>query len=401
MERIYTDNAGTSCPKPPSVIEAMVRFAKECGVAAGRGSFNEAKICHQILTACRQRMAALINAAVGDGIVFAMNCSEALNIAIRGLLARAPRGTHAIATTMEHNSILRPYHTLAAQNGLEFDLVPCDPKTGIVDPDDVARAVRPTTKLISCIHASNVTGSIQPIAEVAAIARKREIPCLIDASQTAGQVAIDVQALGVDFAAFPGHKSLLGPLGTGLLYIRAGREGMLQTIKEGGTGTQSELMTQPATVPDKFEVGSPNGIGIAGLGEALAWVLDKSVAAIREHDHALGSLFLKLTEDIEGLELSGPRDMDQRVPTFCVNVPGLKPLDLAQRLESEFGVLTRAGLHCAPLAHKTAGTFPGGACRLSFGVFNTEQHVRHAANALAQIAESQWAMPQQDLRTMI
>lgn len=386
MERIYADNAGTSCPKPPVVIEAMVLFAKECGVAAGRGSFAESRLCHKIIADCRQRMASLINAAADDWIVFAMNCSEALNIAIRGLLATAPRGSHAIATAMEHNSILRPYHAMADQYGIEFDIIACDPESGIVDPGDIARAIRPETKLISCIHASNITGTIQPVAQVAAIAREHGIPCLIDASQTAGQLPIDIQAIGADFMAFPGHKSLMGPLGTGMLYIKAGRDRLLSTMKEGGTGTQSELTSQPTNMPDKLEIGSPNAVGIAGLGASLAWLLDKGVATIREHDQSLGNLFLQLTQDIWNLDLYGPKDMKCRVPTFSVNIAGLKPLELAQRLENEYGVLTRAGLHCAPLAHKTVGSFPDGACRLSFGIFNTQEQVHRVAEALAEIA---------------
>ena len=384
--RIYADNAGTSFPKPPEVTEAMVKFARECGVAAGRGSFTEAKVCHEIIVNCRKRMARLIGAGAGDWIVFAMNCSEALNIAIRGLLRNAPAGSHAIATAMEHNSVLRPYHALAEQCGLAFDIVDCDPKTGIVDPDDIRRAIRPGTRLICCTHASNVTGSLQPVEKVSAIARKHGVPCLIDASQSAGHVPIDVQAVGADFMAFPGHKGLLGPLGTGVLYVRAGAEKLLSTMKEGGTGTQSELMSQPTNMPDMLEIGSPNGIGIAGLSEAVAWLLARGVDSIRKHDRELTDLFLDLTGGIAKLQVSGPRDSENRVAVFCVNVPGHKPLELAERLEKEFGVLTRAGLHCAPLAHKAVGTFPAGACRISFGVFNTQEHVRHVAGALEKIA---------------
>jgi len=301
-------------------------------------SHDRAEERRRIIDTCRQRMASLINAKATDWIVFAMNCSEALNIAIRGMLATAPRGTHAIATAMEHNSVLRPYHALAEQTGLEFDIVPCDPRTGVVDPDDIRRAIRPTTRLIVCAHASNVTGSLAPVAEVAAVAREREVPCLIDASQSAGHVPIDVQAIGADFMAFPGHKGLLGPLGTGMLYVRAGMEEQLSTMKEGGTGTLSELMTQPESMPDKLEIGSPNAIGIAGLSEGIAWIQERGPLAILEHYRRLMRLFMRLIGDLGNLRLYGPGDGEDRAAVFSVNVPGLKPLELSDRLEKEFGI---------------------------------------------------------------
>ncbi|MGB2822933.1 MAG: aminotransferase class V-fold PLP-dependent enzyme, partial [Phycisphaerae bacterium] len=207
-ERVYMDNSATSFPKPSAVIEAMVAFACDCGASAGRGAYAEARACEEILATCRSRIAELINAEGPERIVFTMNCSEALSIAIRGLLNTAERGSHAIATAMEHNSVLRPYNALAEQVGLEPQFIPCDPATGLVDVDDVRRAVRPATKLISCVHVSNVTGTMQPIDAVAAIAREANVPCLIDAAQSAGHVPIDVRKLGADFVAFPGHKGL-------------------------------------------------------------------------------------------------------------------------------------------------------------------------------------------------
>lgn len=385
--RIYLDNSATSFPKPDAVTEAMVEFARHCGASAGRGAYAEAKACERLIAACRSRIARLINAESPARIVFAMNCSEAMAIAIRGLLNTAEPGTHAIATAMEHNSVLRPYHALQEQVGLEPEFIPCDPATGLVDPDDVRRAVRPNTRLIACVHVSNVTGTLQPIAEVAAIAREAGVPCLIDSAQAAGHVEIDVQALGADFVAFPGHKGLVGPLGTGVLYIRPGVERHLPTMKEGGTGTISEQPVQPRTLPDKYEIGSHNAIGIAGLGAGAAWVLDRTVAAIRRHDERLCRLFLERTEGVGHLAVYGPRDPAHRAGVFSVNVDGYGPNELAAVLESDFGLLTRPGVHCAPLAHKTIGTHPTGTCRFSFGPFTTEDHVRAATDALARIAE--------------
>jgi len=385
--RIYLDNSATSFPKPPEVTEAMVRFARDCGASAGRGAYAEAKECQRIVAGCRRAVAQLINAEAPERIVFAMNCSEALSMAIRGLLNTAPAGSHAIATAMEHNSVLRPLNALKAQTGLAPEFIACDGRTGLVDPDDIRRAIRPETRLIACAHVSNVTGTLQPIAEVAAIARQRDIPCLIDAAQSAGHVELDAQALGADLVAFPGHKGLLGPLGTGVLYVRPGMERRLATMKEGGTGTISEQPVQPATMPDKYEIGPHNAIGLAGLSAAVAWVARRGVAALREHDRRLCELFARLTEGVEGLTVYGPRDPDRRCGVFSVNVAGLSPHQLAGLLEADFGVLTRPGVHCAPLAHRTIGTHPAGTCRLSFGAFTTEDHVRRAAEALSTIAQ--------------
>jgi len=385
--RVYMDNSATSFPKPDAVTEAMAAFAHDCGASAGRGAYAEARHCEQIISTCRQRMARLINAESPERIVFTMNCSEALAIAIRGLLNTAPPDSGAMATAMEHNSVLRPLNALAEQTGLRPELVRCDPRTGLVDPDDIARAIRPTTRLIACVHASNVTGTIQPVEDIARIARRRDIPFLVDAAQSGGHLAIDVQALGADLVAFAGHKGLLGPLGTGVLYVRPGMERRLATMKEGGTGTMSEQPFQPQTMPDKYEIGSHNAIGLAGLSEGLAWLLDRGVEAIRRRDRELCGLFLELTEGVAGLSVHGPRDPDRRCGVFSVNVDGMGPMELAGALEADFGLCTRPGLHCAPLAHETMGTHPAGTCRLSFGHFTTADEVRLAAGALASIAE--------------
>lgn len=388
MERFYMDNSATSFPKPQAVTEAMVDFASSCGASAGRGAYAEAKACEQILWNCRQRVAELINAESPERIIFTLNCSEALAIAIRGLLNTAPAGTHAIATALEHNSVLRPYNALAEQAGLAPEFIPCDPRTGLVDPDDIIRAIRPTTRLISCVHVSNVTGTLQPIEAVAAGARNAGIPCLIDAAQSIGHVSIDVQSLGADFVAFPGHKGLLGPLGTGVLYIRPGMEDKLATMKEGGTGTISEQAVQPSTMPDKYEIGSHNAIGLAGLAAGVEWVLRRGAESLRFHDEKLCRLFMQLTDGVEHLTVYGPRDVAHRSGVFSVNVDGFdSPRALADVLEADFGLLTRPGIHCAPLAHQTIGTHPIGTCRLSFGAFTTEAQVRHAAQALQTVAQ--------------
>ena len=386
MNRIYMDNSATSFPKAPGVIEAMVDFARHCGASAGRGAYSEARACETMIATCRARIAELINAESPERIVLAMNCSEGLSMAIRGLLNTAPPGAHAIATAMEHNSVLRPLNALKEQIGIEPEYIACDPASGLVDPEDIRLAIRRETKLIACVHVSNVTGTIQPIAEVAQIAREHDVPFLVDAAQSAGHVEIDVRALGADLVAFPGHKGLLGPLGTGVLYVRSGFEDRLPTMKEGGTGTISERAVQPRSMPDKYEIGSHNAIGLAGLSEGVAWVLGRGVASIRARDVQLSSLFMELTDGLGGLTVYGPRDTDHRAGVFSVNVEGVAPGALADRLESQYGLLTHPGVHCAPLAHETIGTHPGGTCRLSFGPMTSEDDVKTAATALREIA---------------
>jgi cysteine desulfurase family protein len=365
----------------------MVVFAEQCGVSPARGSYTWAKDCERMIAMCRERVAQLIHAEGPERVVFTMNGSESLNIVLHGLLNIAPRRTHVVATAMEHNSVLRPLKALADQVGIVPEFVRCDSQTGLVDPDDVGRAIRPETRLVVCIHVSNVTGTIQPVAEVARIARERGIPCLIDAAQSAGHVDVNVREIGADFVAFPGHKGLLGPLGTGCLYVRPGSESLLKTIKEGGTGTASASAVHPSTMPEKFEAGSPNAIGIAGLSEGVAWILERGIEKIREHDMGLCRLFLELASGIERLKVYGPRNLEHRTGVFSVNVDGLSPSQLASTLEQEYGILTRQGLHCAPMAHQTIGTYPAGTCRLSFGPFTTEEDIRYACSALATTAK--------------
>ena len=381
------DNSATSFPKPEAVAEAMARFAVECGASAGRGAYAEARACGEILAGCRERIARLLNAERPECIVFTLNCSHGLNIVIRGLLNTAGP-VHALATTMDHNSVLRPYHGLAAQTGLQPQFVPCDGRTGLVDPDDIRKAIRPDTRLLFVVHASNVTGTVQPIAEIAAVAREAGVPILVDAAQSAGHLMIDVRQWGADYVAMPGHKGLLGPLGTGALYVRPGAEQRLATMHEGGTGTVSETPVQPETMPDKFEVGSHNAVGLAGLSAGVQYVLDRGVGDIQACARAHAARFLAAVEGADGLTVYGPgrEHPDDRTDVFSVRIAGLAPLDLASMLERRFGILTRPGIHCAPLAHQTIGTLPEGTTRLSFGLFTTTDDVEAAAAALIEIA---------------
>ncbi|HUB26400.1 MAG TPA: aminotransferase class V-fold PLP-dependent enzyme [Tepidisphaeraceae bacterium] len=387
-QRLYLDNAATSFPKPPAVLEAMKSYATTLGASAGRGAYAEAIETGQLLAECRRRINRLINGQRPEHVIFTLNCSDALNLAIKGLIDSTTKA-HAICTHIDHNSILRPLNALEERGAITQTRITVDPVTGLVDPDDIRGAIRPNTRLIAITHVSNVTGAVQPIRQIGRIAREREIPFVVDAAQSLGHVPIDVREDAIDLLAAPGHKALLGPLGTGFLYIRPGMERRLSTLREGGTGSVSEQDTQPDFLPDKYEPGSHNAIGIIGLSEGVAWVMDQTVEKLAAHDRSLLKVFLDDTDNVDGLTCFGPPRIEDRVGVISIRVDGLEPQELAAVLESSFGILTRAGLHCAPLAHQSIGTLnSGGTTRLSFGPFVTVKDVKYAAEALRQIALS-------------
>jgi cysteine desulfurase family protein len=403
------DNSATSFPKPPAVYQAMMRYATESGASPGRGAYAEAREAGKLVWQCRQRLCRLIKADVNhpEQVIFTLNTTDALNLAIRGIMCcRRKRtatpgagsggaggsGGHMVTTWLDHNSVLRPFNAIIDTWGLEQTRVECDPRTGLVDPDDVHGAIRGDTQLIAVVHGSNVTGTLQPIREVGRIAREHDIPFLVDAAQTLGHVPIDVEADFIDLLAFPGHKGLLGPLGTGGLYIRPGIEKRMASYREGGTGSRSEQDTQPDFLPDRFEAGSHNTIGIIGLSEGVAWVLEQTVAKLWQHEQDLCRVMIDGLSDsgeMPGLTYFGPQGINDRCGVFSVRIDGAsvdQPQELADLLEREYGILTRAGLHCAPLAHRTLGTYDlGGTTRLSFGPFLTKQDVKYACDALGQI----------------
>jgi len=386
--RYYMDNAATSFPKPQAVTEAMVYYAAQVGASAGRGAYREAVESGALIAECRQQLCRFFHGERPENFIFTLNCSDALNLALKGMVLGRKKA-HVICTEIDHNSILRPLNALADRGEVLQTRIPVEPVTGFLDPDDIVRALRPDTRLIAITHASNVTGTLQPLRQIGAMARAHGVPLLVDAAQSAGHVPIDVEADGIDLLAVPGHKGLLGPLGTGVLYIRPGLEDVLQPIREGGTGSVSEQDRQPDFMPDKFESGSHNAIGIAGLLAGLKWHVTKDIAELAAHDRALSETFLAGISGIEGLKYYGPQGIEGRVGVFSVAVEGISPLELSARLENDFGILTRPGLHCAPLIHRTLGTLSqGGTTRFSFGPFLTPEDVAYAAEALASIAST-------------
>ena len=391
--RLYLDNAATSFPKPPAVLEAMMRYAVDNGASAGRGGYLEAIAAGQILDRCRAAICELINGESPSHVVFTLNCTDALNLAIKGLIDRSPIASaasdkpHVICTASDHNSTLRTVTALADAGWIEATVARVDPTTGLIDLNEVRNAWRRSTRMICVTHASNVTGTVQPVAALGALARERAVPLVVDAAQSVGHLPIDVQRDHIDLLAAPGHKGLMGPLGTGFLYIRPGVERLLTPLREGGTGSRSDELRQPEVMPDKYEAGSHNAMGIAGLLAGAEWLLERGVESIEAHERSLVQAFLDGVADIAELRYFGPQGVRDRIGVFSVRIDGIDPATLAMQIESRFGILGRAGLHCAPLLHKALGTASsGGTTRFSFGPFVTVQDVRYLTDALASIA---------------
>ncbi len=379
---IYLDNAATSFPKPEAVWQAMDRYNRGVGASAGRGSYREAVEAGRILDSCRDKLRRLLGVAEAARVVFTFNASDALNIALKGVLRP---GDHVVTTWMDHNSVLRPLRELEERGGVRVTRVRASAE-GVVAAGDVAQALRDDTRLVVMLHASNVTGSLQPAREVAALAHARGALFLLDAAQTAGARPVLPDELGADLMAFPGHKSLLGPLGTGALYMREGLE--VLTLREGGTGSRSEEDRQPQDLPDRHEAGSHNLPGIAGLEAALDYLLARGLDEVERHKRELCRAFLEATAGVPRLSVLGPRDPAAREPVFPLLVDGFDCQEVGTLLDVEFGIKARSGLHCAPLAHRSIGSFPGGATRLSFGPLNTLDDVAAAAEALCAIARA-------------
>jgi cysteine desulfurase/selenocysteine lyase len=380
--RHYLDNAATTFPKPPGVVAAVCEYMEHNGASAGRGAYRAALESRQIIDDCRAAIARLFGAGPDCHVCFTLNGTDGLNMAIKGLVRP---GDHVVTTAMDHNSVLRPLGALEERGDVTHTVVPADPDTTRVTVDAIAAALRPHTRLVALNHASNVTGVLQPYEDVAELCRARGIPLLLDAAQSAGHLPIDLGRVPVDVLACPGHKGLLGPLGTGVLIVRDSVAERMETLREGGTGSESERPVQPRQMPDRFEPGSHNAPGIAGLRVAVEWLLARGLSAVRAHELELCA---RLADglDAAGVRWFGPRVPTERVGVFSVRVDGFDPGELATLLELHHGVLSRAGLHCAPLAHRTIGTdTDGGTTRLSCSALTTETDVDAAVAALAEL----------------
>jgi len=379
---IYLNNAATTKDKPKEVFEAVQKFILGNNVSPGRGADALSVEADSILTEARASLARLFNAKDPKQIVFTLNCSDALNTAIKGVLKQ---GDHVLISSIEHNSIVRPLRSLEKQ-GIEVDVVPVDPKTYAVDPQEISKRFKKNTKLIAMLHASNVIGAVQPIEEIGRLAKKSGVLFLVDAAQTAGIYDIDVQGMNIDLLAFAGHKGLMGPQGTGGLYIKDGID--IESFRHGGTGSQSELETQPEIMPDKFETGTPNTPGIAGLKASVDFILREGADKIKQHSQKLTGVLLDGLRSIERLNIYGPLDAKKQASVVSFNIFGMEPKTVGDILEKKYGIIVRTGLHCAPFCHKTIGTFPKGTVRISTGYFNKETDVKAAIDAIRAIARA-------------
>jgi len=375
---VYLDNAATSWPKPEAVYRAVDRFMREVGATPGRGGHRREEEALRIADQTRDALARLFNAPDPQGVAFAMNATQAINMALKGLLRP---GDHVVTSSIEHNAVWRPLKALE-QEGVRITAVACAPDGGL-HPDDVQAALRPETRLVAMIHGSNVLGTVLPIAEVGQICRNHDILFLVDAAQMAGAYPIDVEVMGIDLLAFAGHKGLFGPHGTGGLVVRPGVK--LATWVEGGSGVESASERMPDALPARLEAGTHNAAGIAGLGEGVRFLLDEGVERIRARELELTGLLIQELQAIEGLMILGPRELTQRTAVVSATVEGYVPEQLAMVLDQVFDVAVRPGLHCAPQAHRTALTLDRGALRFSPGYFTTAEDVEYAVESLQDI----------------
>lgn len=376
---LYLDNAATSWPKSPQVIAAMQEYLCECGGSPGRAGHGKSLTSSRMVYDTRDQLTTLFNAASTDRVVFAKNATEALNMILFGFLNPED---HVVTSGMEHNAVMRPLRQLESC-GVKLSIAVCDGQ-GRLDPDSVRRLLTPKTRLILINHASNVTGTIQPIAEIGALAKEAGVRFAVDAAQTAGVCPLDMQAASIDFLAFTGHKSLGGPQGTGGLAL--GPNVDLRPLVFGGTGSASESELQPDFLPDKLESGTLNAIGLAGLGAAMTDLTDFGIDKVLPHEQKLLRRFRDGLLELPKIVVYGPADPVESVGVLSINITDIPCDEVGVRLEQQFGIFTRTGLHCAPAAHRSIGTLSKGTVRFSLSRFTTEAEIDAALAALASIA---------------
>jgi cysteine desulfurase/selenocysteine lyase len=377
---IYLDNAATSFPKPKQVIDAVAHYLDEIGGNPGRAAHAQAREAGRVIDRTRRSLATLLGNVKPSRLLCTPSTTVALNLAFKGLLQA---GDHVVTTSMEHNSVMRPLHALQ-KLGISHSQIPCSP-SGELDPADILPLIQPQTRLIALIHGSNVTGNVMPVSEVGKMARERGILLLVDAAQTVGKIPIDPQQSNIDLLAGPGHKGLLGPMGTGFLYVRPGLE--LEPLWQGGTGTYSESMEQPETWPERFESGTLNAPGLAGLAAGIAEVQKQGLEAIAAHEQSLIESLADGLNQLPGIILYGSPDKSSCTGTLSFNVQKLDCSEVAHILDTAYAIAVRSGLHCAPAAHRTINTFPHGTVRVSVSPYNTQEDIHTLIGAVSEIVK--------------
>jgi cysteine desulfurase family protein len=379
---IYLDNAATSFPKPEEVYRALDIFARTSLANPGRAGHRMAIAAEQSLDAARHALNQFFRGAAPERWIFTMNCTDGLNLAIKGLVRP---GDHVVTTDLEHNSISRPLRALEKTGVITLSCVASE--AGYVAPDAIYQAITPRTSLVAMTHAANVLGTVQPIASIGAIVREAGALFLVDAAQSAGVIPIDLRETPIDLLAFPGHKALYGPTGTGAVYIGQRADGRLRPWREGGTGGDSSSPTQPAALPYYLEGGTPNVLGVAGLAAGIAWVSERGPAELRRHEVALLQQVVDWVEHAHGWRVAGRWDPETHVGALSLIVPEpFSPQDVGAILDTSFDIAVRPGLHCAPYAHRNLGTFPDGTLRVSPGPFNTADDIAAFTGALLAIS---------------
>jgi cysteine desulfurase family protein len=378
---IYLDNAATSWPKPEIVYQSMDKFLREKGGNAGHGSHSLAIEAQITIDETRLMTARFINSPEVERVIFTLNCTDSLNMALKGILKP---GDHVITSSLEHNAVIRPLSKLSTL-GVKETHIPIS-INGITQPETIEKEITPKTRMLVMIHASNVTGVVQPIEKYGALAEKHDLLLVVDAAQSAGHILLDVVRDKIDLLAFSAHKGPLGPPGVGLLYV--GRRAELDSWREGGTGSNSELEEQPDNLPYKYESGTLNSSGIAGLGAALKYFHETGFERIQTHEQQLALMLLDGLKNIPGVDIFAPDPGIPHVPVISFNILGYQPGEVGVILDQAFDIKVRTGLHCAPHAHKSIGTFPQGTVRLSPGFFNTEKEIENTLIAIRKIAVS-------------
>lgn len=381
MDSIYLDNAATSFPKPPAVARAMYRYMTQVGASINRGVYASSQSAGMVTLSLREGLCRLFHHDDPTRCILTPGNTIGLNMALRGWLRP---GDHCLVSSMEHNAVMRPLHDLA-EVGITFDRIPCD-REGRMDPADILPRIRPRTRLLVLSHASNIAGAVQDARSVGQICREHGIAFLLDAAQTAGHWPIDFEDMGLSALSVPGHKGLMGPSGIGALLLTEEFARGMKPLFTGGTGSRSDLEVQPDYLPDRFESGTHNLPGIYGLQAAVDFVEETGVEAIRAQEEARTAAFLEGVKGIPGVRVAGPLDMRDRVAVVSLDFLHLDNAEVASRLELEYGILTRCGLHCAPSAHRTLGTFPRGTVRFSPGFFTAEEEIAAAVRAVSEIA---------------